>query len=155
MKGSGFRLDHISLIVKDIEKAIETYTGILGIDRDEAILFPFSEDGDEMKLALVPAGEDTWIELIEPVTPGSPMARFLEARGEAIHHFGINIPGSKFNDIFRHLKDNGVKWVDEEPRPDDKGVIYSFIHPDSAHGALIEVVCKYNISKDGWELAPD
>ena len=78
------------------------------------------------------------IEFIEPMTPDGPLSRFLASRGEGIHHLAFEVP-----DIRRamaRVKDAGMRLIDEAPRRGAHGTRVAFIHPDSAHGVLLELV---------------
>jgi methylmalonyl-CoA/ethylmalonyl-CoA epimerase len=87
-------------------------------------------------VAFLPIGESN-IELVQPLTDDTGTARYLEKRGEGIHHVCIEVPDIRA--VLDRLKDHGVQLIDEEPRQGAHGRV-AFIHPQGAHGVLIELV---------------
>ena len=88
---------------------------------------------------MLPIGESR-IELLEATSPDSPIARFLEKRGPGIHHVAIRV-----DDIYaalQHLKQQGARLIDSEPRKGASGCLVAFVHPSSAGGVLLELVQK-------------
>jgi methylmalonyl-CoA epimerase len=126
------KIDHIAIIVHSIEKALQVYEGALGLKLANVQEVP----EQSAKVAFLPVGESQ-IELVEPLTTDSGTARFLEKRGEGIHHICLEV-----EDIEAALQDlaaKGVRPIDEQPRRGAHGRV-AFLHPKSAHGVLIELV---------------
>jgi methylmalonyl-CoA epimerase len=126
------RIDHISIVVSDIEEALITYQRGLGLSLREV------QDRPDLAatIAFLSTGESE-IELVQPVTSDSGVAKFLQKRGEGIHHICLEV-----DDIEKALADlggKGLQLIDEMPRIGPKGEKFAFIHPKSAHGALIEL----------------
>ena len=94
----------------------------------------------KLRIALFSAGGETQIELLEPLDKDSTIAKFLETRGEGIHHFAVqtdNIDAELMN-----LKKSGVALIDEKPRAGAEGKQVAFVHPKSTKGVLLELVKK-------------
>ena len=128
------KIDHIAIVVRSIEEALPTYEGALGLELTEVEEMP----EQAVKIAFLPVGESE-IELVEPLTTDSGVARFLEKRGEGLHHICLEV-----EDIEAALQDlaaKGVRLIDEQPRQGAHGRV-AFLHPKSAHGVLIELIEK-------------
>ena len=128
------KIDHIAIAVHSIEEALQAYEGALGLEL--ADVGEVSEQG--VRVAFLPVGESE-IELVEPLTTDSGVAKFLEKRGEGIHHICFEV-----GDIEAALQDlaaKGVRLIDKQPRQGAHGRI-AFLHPKSTHGVLIELIEK-------------
>ncbi|MDE0633525.1 MAG: methylmalonyl-CoA epimerase [Caldilineaceae bacterium] len=128
------RLDHVGIVVQDLDDALSTYCGILGFRLLERLDAP--DHGVE--IAFLASGNST-IELLSPTDRESGTARFLARRGEGSHHVCFAVP-----DIARALKElrsQGVRLVDESPRQGVHGLV-AFVHPQAAHGVMIELLQK-------------
>ncbi|MGC8838100.1 MAG: methylmalonyl-CoA epimerase [Anaerolineae bacterium] len=126
------RVHHIGLVVKDLEGALQDFVDALGVAPGGIHEMP--ERG--LRLAFFPVGESR-IELVQPTDPESSVARFLERRGEGIHHICLEVDDIRA--ALADLKAKGVRLVDEEPRPGAEGLV-AFVHPTSMHGVLLELV---------------
>ncbi len=127
------RIDHIGIAVRSIDEAGRFYRETLGLAVGSREDLP--DDG--VAVAFAPVG-DTRIELLEPLTPDGHIARFLERRGEGIHHIAFAVP-----DVTRALEDAeaaGYMPIDKVPRPGAHGSRIAFLHPKDTHGVLIELV---------------
>ena len=126
------KIDHIGVVVNDIEEALKVYQQALGLS-----LAKVQERPDQaVTIAFLPTGESE-IELVQPVTSDSGVAKFLQKRGEGIHHICLEV-----NDIEKTLADlqeKGLHLIDESPRTGPEGERFAFIHPKSTHGVLIEL----------------
>ena len=92
---------------------------------------------------LVPAKGGTAIELLEPLDENSPISKFLEKRGEGIHHICYLV--DDLESVLSRLKEKGVRLIDESPRPGAYNSMVAFIHPKAMNGVLIELA---ELSKD-------
>lgn len=126
------KVDHIGIAVKSISEALKLYEGILGI-RCEGI-----EEVPEqsVKTAFLPIG-DTEIELLESTSPDGPVAKFIEKRGEGIHHIAFRV--ENVEKAIGELKEKGIILIDERPRKGAGGAKIAFLHPKSTGGVLIEI----------------
>jgi methylmalonyl-CoA epimerase len=128
------QISHIGIAVKDLDAAIKTYTAALGLKLDEIVESP--ETG--MKAAML-SMDNSAIELLGPIGDEGIIQRFLENRGEGIHHVSIEV-----DDIVKSLElmsNQGVQLIDKVPRDGIEGKV-AFIHPKSMNGVLIELVEK-------------
>jgi methylmalonyl-CoA epimerase len=127
------KLDHVGIAVRSLKLALETYKDDLGFELREIVTI--EEQG--VKVAVLPCGESC-IELLEPTRSDSPIFRFLEKRGEGVHHlcFRVDNIDAKIN----ALKSSSLKLLTETPclGLNDRNIV--FLHPKSTHGVLIELV---------------
>ena len=121
---------HIGLAVKNVEDARAFYNSALKLDAT-----PVEEEGD-LKVSMVDM-KGVKLELMEPVGSGGAVAKFLEKRGEGIHHVCLEVDDIEAE--IKSLEGQGVALVDRTPRQGLEGKI-AFIHPKSSHGTLIELV---------------
>jgi len=126
------KIDHIGIVVEDLEAALEVYKTALGLPLAEIV-----EVADQqVRVAFMPVGESN-VELVQPTSDDTGIARFLEKRGEGIHHICIEVDA--IEDALEKLKAHDVPLIDEEPRPGAHGRV-AFVHPKGTHGVLIELV---------------
>jgi methylmalonyl-CoA/ethylmalonyl-CoA epimerase len=126
------RLDHIGIAVRSIEAALNTYQRQLGLTVTEIV----DIEEQRVRVAVLPCGESR-IELLEPTAPDSPVQKFLDRRGEGVHHlcFGVQNIEKKL----RELQAGSLQLVEPSGRGlGDRKI--AFLHPKSAHGVLIELV---------------
>lgn len=126
------KIDHIGIVVHDINEALKTYRDALGLPLEEVAQVP----DQAVEVAFLPLGESN-LELVQPTTDNSGTAKFLAKRGEGIHHICIEVPD--IESALSRLKTHGVPLIDEAPRQGVHGRV-AFIHPKGAHGVLIELV---------------
>ena len=125
-------LNHIALVVRDIESALAFYRQVFGLP--EAPIVDLEDQ--KVRACLVPVG-GSQIEFIQPTDPGTGVARFLESRGEALHHIALEV--EDLAGTLERLKSAGLRLVDERPREGLSGTI-AFLHPSATRGVLIELV---------------
>ena len=128
-----YNLDHVGIAVRDLEAAIEGYRSRYGIE-------PFHREVVEsqgVEEALLPLG-GSFIQLLLPLTPESPVGRFLEKRGEGLHHIAYAV--MDITESLAHLRDLGARLIDEAPRIGGRGARIAFVHPSDLGGTLIELV---------------
>jgi len=125
-------IDHVGIAVKSIDEASRFWVDILGFRLSRI------EDVPEQKVrvAILQAGEIT-IELLEPTSPDSSVQRFLEKRGEGLHH--VTLETDDLAGQLQKLKAANVGLIDERPRIGAGGAKIAFLHPKSAHGVLVEL----------------
>ncbi|MCX5824697.1 MAG: methylmalonyl-CoA epimerase [Deltaproteobacteria bacterium] len=127
------KIEHIGVAVQDIEKSIPLFRDILGIPLEKV----YESDAIKTKIAFFPLGDST-IELIEAMDPSSPVAKFIQKRGEGIHHicFGVeNVEAA-----LRHFEAQGIELLNRTPRRTENGDLIAFLNPKSTNGVLIELV---------------
>ncbi len=126
-------IDHVAIAVFDLEAAISYYTDTFGatvVHRERV-----ESDGVEEALLAV---ADSYVQLLTPVSDSSPVAGFLERRGEGLHHVGYRVDDCAT--ALQSVKDHGGRVIDEAPRPGSRGTTVAFVHPKGAFGTLIELV---------------
>lgn len=126
------KIDHIGIVVHDIEAALKVYRDALGLELTRAELVP----EQAAKVAFLPAGESK-IELVEPTTDDGGIARYLAKRGEGVHHLCLEV--DDIEAALAQMAAQGMELIDENPRTGSNGQRYAFVHPKSAHGVLIEL----------------
>ena len=127
------RIDHIGIAVPDLETALAPYVEGLGIQvahREEVAT-------QKVRVAMMPVGE-TNIELLEPTSGDSPIAKFLESRGPGIHHIAIAVDDIEV--AMERMNAAGVRMIDTEPRTGAGGTKVAFAHPKAFGGVLVELV---------------
>jgi methylmalonyl-CoA epimerase len=124
-------IDHLGIAVKSLEQAKQFYRNMgLEIQAEETVA------AEKVKLAMVPMG-DSRIELLEPTSEDSPIAKFLAKRGEGLHHVALHVHGLPA--IVERLKQAGTRFLSDEIKIGAGGHSYIFIHPASAGGVLMEL----------------
>ena len=140
------RLDHVGIACRDLRRAIDMYRetfglGVLSLEENE-------EQGvREAMLAVGPAGAAGagpgslgvgYIQLLEPLSPDTPVGRFIARRGEGIHHVGYGVADIK--EALATVAGTGIRLVDERPRHGSMGASIGFLHPADLGGVLTELV---------------
>ena len=125
------KINHIAILVEDIDTALSFWQNQLGLTLDHMEDVP----SQSSKVAFLPVGEGE-VELVQPTDPDSGLAKFLEKRGEGMHHLCIEV--SDLQAMLSVLKERGVRLINEDPisLPGRK---MAFIHPKSANGVLVEL----------------
>ncbi|MDR1873571.1 MAG: methylmalonyl-CoA epimerase [Synergistaceae bacterium] len=125
-------IDHIGVAVKNLESSLKFWESTLGIKCTGV------EEVAEQKVktAFLPL-KDSEIELLEPTADDSPVAKFIEKKGEGIHHLAIRVPD--LQKALDELKAQGVRLIDEKPRRGAGGAKIAFIHPAASGGILLEL----------------
>jgi methylmalonyl-CoA epimerase len=126
-------IDHVAIAVRDLDAAVAWYESVLGaqVAHRERI------DHDGVEEALLEVAE-SFIQLLSPITGSSPVAAFLQRRGEGIHHVGYRVADCAV--ALERMRAAGVQLIDEKPRPGSRGTTVAFVHPRGAFGTLIELV---------------
>jgi methylmalonyl-CoA epimerase len=131
------RIDHIAVIVRSLEEALPFYRDTLGIT-PSAIKEVSSE---QVRIAFLPLGGPggSKIELVEPLNSESGLAKFLEKRGEGLHHICLEV--EDIDEALEDMKEKGAPILDVQPRQSADGRAI-FLHPKGTHGVLLELVEK-------------
>jgi methylmalonyl-CoA/ethylmalonyl-CoA epimerase len=127
------RLDHVGIAVADLVAARALYEQVLGLEvtHEEVI-----EDQGVHEL-LLRAGE-AYVQLVAPLSPDTPVGRFLARRGEGVHHVGYAVPD--LTAALTDLRARGIEVIDPAPRIGSGGTTIAFLHPKSMQGVLVELV---------------
>ena len=126
-------IDHIAIAVDDLESAIAYYRDTFGCEVDHREVV--ESDGVEEALLKV---ADSYVQLLTPVRDDSPVAKYLEKKGEGLHHVGYRVDDCAA--ALERVKAEGHRVIDEAPRPGSRGTTVAFVHPKTAFGTLIELV---------------
>jgi methylmalonyl-CoA epimerase len=125
-------INHTAIVVKDINESISFYEDLFGVTSG-----PVEDIEDQgVKACLIKIG-GTQLEIIQPVQSGTGVAKFLENKGEGLHHIGLEV--ENIENALEILKTRGVQLVDQQPRHGLSGTI-AFLHPRATKGVLIELV---------------
>ena|SRR5271157_3825967 len=125
------RIAHLGIVVRDLDAALELFTGALPLD------LVHTEDYQGMKVGFIPVG-DSSIELLQDVSGSSGVKKFLENNGEGIHHIAFEV--DDIEQAVAELREKGIKLIDEKPRAGAHGMSVAFMHPKATHGVLMELV---------------
>ena len=126
-------IDHVAIAVSDLEAAIDYYRRAFGAEVEHREIV----ESDGVEEALLKVAE-SYVQLLTPTRPDSPVAKAIEKRGEGLHHIGYRV-----NDCAKALASMiaaGAKPIDQAPRPGSRGTTVAFIHPKGSFGTLIELV---------------
>jgi methylmalonyl-CoA/ethylmalonyl-CoA epimerase len=126
-------IDHVAIAVGDLEAAIDYYQRCFGatVAHREVV------DSDGVEEALIKVAE-SYIQLTTPTRADSPVARYLEKRGDGLHHIGYRVDDCAA--ALQAMKEAGATAIDDVPRPGSRGTTVAFIHPKGSYGTLIELV---------------
>lgn len=125
------RIDHVGIAVKSLDEAVKFYNSI-GVTP-----YHYEEvESQKVKVAFIKVGESN-IELLEPTSPESPIAKFLEKKGEGIHHIAYEVEDIK--ESLALLKSQGCQLIDNEPKIGAHNKLIAFVHPKSVSGVLTEL----------------
>ena len=127
------RIDHVGYAVVDLEEAVRYHQRLYGAE----VAHRERIERDGVREALLAVGP-SFIQLLEPTRPDSPVARFLERHGPGVHHVGYGVENVEAT--LANLKTLGIRLVDDHPRRGSRGCTVAFLHPKAAMGVLVELV---------------
>ncbi|MES1038343.1 methylmalonyl-CoA epimerase [Peribacillus simplex] len=136
-------IDHIGIAVKSLDDALPLYTETLKLQLEgiETV------ESQGVKVAFILAG-NTRLELLEALSPASPIAKFIEKRGEGIHHVALGV--DDIEDRIKEIKESGLRMIDDSSRKGAHNADVAFVHPKSTSGVLYEL-CEHALSKEEQE----
>ena len=126
-------IDHVAIAVEDLEAAIAWYEAAFGATVEHRVVV----DSDGVEEALLKVAE-SYVQLLTPVSDDSPVAKFLEKRGEGLHHVGYRVDDCAA--ALASMVAAGATAIDKAPRPGSRGTTVAFVHPKGSFGTLIELV---------------
>lgn len=125
-------IEHIGIAVKDLEASIRFYEDVLGLT-----CYAIEEVADQkVKTAFFRVGQ-TKVELLESTNPEGPIGKFIEKKGEGVHHMAFAVKG--IEQSLARLDEKGIRLIDQKPRKGAEGLDIAFLHPKSTHGVLMEL----------------
>jgi methylmalonyl-CoA/ethylmalonyl-CoA epimerase len=127
------KIDHLGIATRELTEALGFWRDALGLE----VLATEEVAEQGVRVAMLPLGE-TRVELLEPTSDTSPVARFLEKRGAGLHHIAVRVDDIRAT--LARLKEQGLRLIDEVPRTGAGGCLVAFVHPSSAQGVLLELV---------------
>jgi methylmalonyl-CoA/ethylmalonyl-CoA epimerase len=126
-------VDHVAVAVEDLDRAIEGYRNRYDVEP----LYRERVEEQGVEEAMIPIG-GSFLQLLEPLGPETPLGRFLSKNGEGLHHIAYTV--SSIEAALSHLKSQGARLIDEAPRVGGRGARIAFVHPGDLTGTLIELV---------------
>jgi methylmalonyl-CoA epimerase len=126
------KIDHLGIAVKSLDESLMFYRDQLGLE----VSLRGTVDKEKVNVAMLPLGEPR-IELLEPTQPDSVIGKFIEKRGEGLHHIAVRVPD--LNASVEKLRASGARLLNE-PREGAGGHLYVFVHPSSTGGVLLELI---------------
>ena len=126
-------LDHVGIAVRNLDHALDTYRERYRVEP----LYRETVESQGVEEAMIPIG-GSFVQLLQPLAGDTPVGRFLESRGEGLHHIAFVV--SSIDDALDHLREEGARLVDETARPGGRGTRIAFVHPADLAGTLIELV---------------
>ncbi len=125
-------LDHVGIAVSDLQASLAFFKDVLGlhVEASEEIV------SQRVRATFLDTGRSTF-EMLEATSADSPIAKFIEKRGAGLHHVALRV--DDIEAALQHLRDRGVRLIDEKPRPGAEGALVAFVHPSAAHGVLVEL----------------
>ncbi|MGC8497890.1 MAG: methylmalonyl-CoA epimerase [Acidimicrobiales bacterium] len=126
-------IDHVAIAVRDLDAAVAWYEATFGAQ----VVHREVVESDGVAEALI-AVADSYVQLLTPTRADSPVGRFLETRGEGLHHVGYRVADCAA--ALAAVRAQGGRVLDEAPRPGSRGTLVAFVHPRAAFGTLIELV---------------
>ena len=127
------KISHIGIAVKSMEEALSVFRDGIGLE----VISTDEVETQKVRVAFLPVGE-TRFELLEPTADDSPIAKYLENRGEGIHHIALKV--TNIEESLAQLKEKGVRLVNKEPVPGAHGTRIAFLHPKGTRGVMLELV---------------
>ncbi|MBA4407024.1 methylmalonyl-CoA epimerase [bacterium] len=125
-------IEHLGIAVKNLDESIKYYEGILGLK-----CYAVEEVKDQkVKTAFFMIGQ-TKLELLESTDPDGPLGKYIEKRGEGIHH--IAFAANNLKEALKEAESKGIMLIDKEPRKGAEGLNIAFLHPKSTNGVLTEL----------------
>lgn len=126
------KIDHIGIAVNSLEEVKRLYKAVFNIDPhfEETVAY------QKVRVAGIKVGQSN-LEFLEATSPDSPVAKFIEKRGEGLHHIALSV--KNINQVLERMRKNGVELIDQEAKIGAEGKRIAFVHPKSMNGVLVEL----------------
>jgi methylmalonyl-CoA epimerase len=128
-----YNLDHVALAVRDLDAALAEYRRLFGAEP----LYREVVEEQKVEEAMIAVG-GSFIQLLQPLGPNTPVGRFIATRGEGMHHVALAV--ADIDSALEHLRSEGARLIDEQARTGGRGARIAFVHPKAFAGTLIELV---------------
>ena len=128
-----YNLDHVAIAVADLDTALAVYLRLYGAEP----LYRETVTEQGVEEAMIAVG-GSFIQLLQPLGPDTPVGRFLESKGEGLHHIALAV--RDIEEALAHLAAEGARLIDETPRIGGRGARIAFVHPKQFAGTLVELV---------------
>jgi methylmalonyl-CoA/ethylmalonyl-CoA epimerase len=125
-------IHHVAIVVSDVQASLSFWRDALGLGVSESREVP----GEQAQVAFLPVAASE-LELVQPTTPDSGLARYLARRGQGMHHVCLEV--DDLPAMLSQLRMRGIRLINEEPRRGGDGRLYAFVHPESTGGVLVEL----------------
>jgi methylmalonyl-CoA/ethylmalonyl-CoA epimerase len=132
------RIDHVGIACHDLDASIDFYVATFGLTVAGRETNEAQGVREAMMYVADAPGGTSYVQLLEPLRPDTPVGKFLEARGEGVHHIGYGV--ADVATALDQLRADGIRLVDERPRHGSLGASIAFLHPKSVGGVLTELV---------------
>lgn len=126
-------VDHVGIATLDLEAEVERYRRAFGIEP----VHRETVESQGVEEVLLRVGT-SYVQLLRPLGPDTPVGRFLARRGDGVHHIGYRV--RDIREAIRRLESAGIRLIDTEPRPGSRGTTVAFVHPKAMGGVLVELV---------------
>lgn len=127
------KIEHIGIATRELDEALSFWRDALGLE----VVETEEVAEQQVRVAMLPIGESR-VELLEPTSDDSPVAKFIAKRGTGIHHIAVRVEDIRGS--LGRLKEQGIRLIDETPRIGAGGCLVAFVHPSAANGVLLELV---------------
>ena len=127
------KIEHVALAVQDLDTAVAHYRDVWGLE----VSHRERVEDQGVEEAMLPIGE-SFLQLLGPTGPDTTVGKFIEHRGEGLHHVAYEVPD--LEGALADLKERGVRLIDEVPRRGGRGHMIAFVHPKGNHGLLVELI---------------
>ncbi len=128
-----YNLDHVAIAVRDLDASLAEYHRMFGAEP----MYREVVEEQGVEEAMIAVG-GSFIQLLQPLGPHTPVGKFIESRGEGMHHIALAV--ADIDAALEHLKNEGSRLVDQEPRIGGRGARIAFVHPKAFAGTLVELV---------------
>jgi methylmalonyl-CoA/ethylmalonyl-CoA epimerase len=132
------RIDHVGIAVRDLDASIQFYESSFGLTVSGRETNEAQGVREAMLYVADSTGGSSYVQLLEPLAPDTPVGKFLDTRGEGVHHIGYGVVDVAA--ALEQLRADGIRLVDEQPRHGSLGASIAFLHPKSVGGVLTELV---------------
>lgn len=126
------KVDHIGIAVESIEETLKFYQQTMNLDLEEIEIV----EDQKIRVAILPVG-DTRLELMESIHEDAPIAKYIDKKGQGMHHIAFNV--DDIDETICEISGKGIRMIDENPRSGAGGAQIAFCHPKSTSGVLVEL----------------